>query len=178
MKMRHFLPLAAMSALVACGGDTNEATSGEALSEDEIATAIDGAQAPRPGLYSARRELVELQVPGVTMDDNMNQMMRDAMETTGETYCVAENDAVDVRRQMLRGMAENNCEVTRLDTGEGKIDAAMRCSGGQGITGDVSLTGMMGADGADMEMMFSAPLPMMGDASVRMRMISERIGDC
>ncbi len=179
MKKYLVLPLAAAFALSACGSDTDEELAGDAMSADEVADAVAEAETPRAGQYRSSQELLEFAVPG--LDADMEELIRSAFaEGAAEetTYCLTEEDAANNREEMLRGMAESDCEVTRFDMVGGTIDAAMSCPTGEGMSGDVTLTGTMDSDGADMVMNFSADIPSMGPASIRMRVVSERIGDC
>jgi hypothetical protein len=40
------------------------------------------------------------------------------------------------------------------------------------------VTGTMAEDGSDLEMSFTSAMPEVGEATFRMRVVSERIGDC
>ncbi|GAA0274902.1 hypothetical protein GCM10009127_14340 [Alteraurantiacibacter aestuarii] len=174
-KSLYVLPLAAALALTACGGDAD----GDDVTADEMASQLADAETPQPGQYRSTQELLELDVPG--MPEEMAGMMRSAFaEGAAEetTYCLTAEDAASSREQMLANMAESDCNVERFDMSGGTIDAAMNCPTGQGITGDVSLTGTMDGNGADMVMSFSADMPGMGPGTIRMRVVSERIGEC
>ena len=76
-------------------------------------------------------------------------------------------------------MTESDCTVQRFDVSGSNIDAALSCpSGTDGISGDVTMTGTIGETGGNMEMSFKTQVPELGEATIRMRMISERVGDC
>lgn len=179
MRSSYALPLVAALALAACGGGAEEDAAGEGMTSEEVATASAEADMPRPGLYRTSQELVELEMPG--MPQEMLGMMRSAFEEGAaeeSTYCLTAAEAENAREEMLTGMAESDCEISRYDMSGGRIDAAMSCPTGEGISGDVTLTGTMSSEGADMEMAFSQDIPGQGQAAIRMRVLSERVGEC
>ncbi len=179
MRVKFVLPLVAAISLAACGGDAYEEVSGDSMSSDEMSDAMDAAAMPEPGQYRSTQELLEFEMPGLSED--MAGMIRSAFaEGAAEesTYCLTAEEAGNAREQMLENMAESDCEVSRFDMAGGTIDAAMSCPTGEGVTGDVALTGTMDSNGADMVMSFSTDVPSMGAASIRMRVVSERIGEC
>ena len=175
MRFRIVLPLVAALGLAACGSSDD----GEPMSDDAVADAMADAEMPEPGMYSTKQELLEFDFPGMT--DDMAAMMRSAFEQGAaeeNTYCLTPEDAANAHEDMLKGMAEADCNITRMDMAGGTIDAAMSCPNGEGVTGDVTMTGSMDSDGADIVMSFSTELPGLGQGSMRMRVQSERIGDC
>lgn len=178
MRSSYALPLVAALALAACGG-TEEDVAGEELTSEQLAAETAGAETPRPGLYRTSQELVELDMPG--MPEEMMGMMRSAFEEGAaeeSTYCLTADEAENAREQMLTGMAESDCDISRYDMSGGRIDAAMSCPAGDGVSGDVTMNGTMDSEGADMEMAFSHDIPGQGPATIRMRVMSERIGEC
>lgn len=175
--MRKILafPVIAAFALAACGSEADD----EPMSMDEVADQMGEAEMPEPGLYRSSQELLELDVPGV--DPEFASMLRASFEEGAaeeSTYCLTPEEAANGRQEMLSGMAESECEITRFEVSGNTIDAAMSCPTGQGASGDVTITGTMDSTSADMVRSFSAELPGMSDASIRMRVISERIGEC
>ena len=178
MRYSIILPLAAVLVLSACGDSAEEAGEGASVADmaDEMA---DGPQ-PLPGQYSTTTEILEFNVPGLSED--MQAMMRSAMAegaSQGASYCLTAEDAATSREEMIKSMTESDCTVQRFDMSGGNLDAALSCpTGTDGISGDVTMTGTMASDGADMEMTFNTQVPELGDATIRMRMISQRIGDC
>lgn len=185
MRSSYVLPLVAALALAACGGGAEEDTAGEdamageGMTSEEVAAESAGADMPRPGLYRTSQELVELEMPG--MPEEMMGMMRSAFEEGAaeeSTYCLTAEEAENAREEMLTGMAESDCDISRYDMSGGRIDAAMSCPTGEGVSGDVTMNGTMSSEGADMEMAFSHEIPGQGPGTIRMRVLSERIGEC
>lgn len=146
---------------------------------EELVDEMGDAETPVPGQYRSTQELLELDVPGV--DAQFVDMMRASFaEGAAEesTYCLTAEQGANGREEMLSGMAESDCTISRFDVSGNTIDAAMSCPTGQGITGDVTINGTMDSDSADLVMSFTAQLPGIGDAPIRMRVQSERIGEC
>lgn len=190
MRKLAILPLAAAFALAACGdsdveetgaGDevaSTAASTDEPMSEGEIAAAMDGVPMPRPGEYRTTQELLELNAPGAPPE--LQEMMRRAMSegfAVENTYCVT-GDEGNPREQMLEGMAESDCTLQRFDVAGGTIDGLLMCPGENGIDGRLEMTGTMGENGADMVMAFEAASGDGMEAQIRMRVVSERIGEC
>jgi len=175
MRYSIVLPLAAVLALTACGDSADEVTTAEDVA-DEMA---DGPQ-PLPGQYTTSTEILEFSVPGLT--EEMQTMMQSAMAegaSEGASYCLTAEDAATSREDMIKSMTESDCTVQRFDVSGGNIDAALQCpTGTEGISGDVTMTGTMAEDGADMQMSFKTQVPELGEATIRMRMVSQRVGDC
>ncbi len=179
MRKTLAIPMIAAFALTACGSDADPSAEGEPIALEDAVEEMGEAEMPTPGQYRTTQELLDIELPGV--DEQFVEMLRaNFAEGAGEenTYCLTPEEAANGREEMLAGMAESDCTVTRFDVSGGNIDAAMSCPTGQGVSGDVTLTGTMDATSADMEMNFSASLPQMGDAKIRMRVQSERIGEC
>lgn len=178
MRIRFALPLLAAATLAACSGSADEELADEALSADEVAGAATEADFPMPraGQYSTTQELIEFQMPSLPAEQLA--AARAAFATGAaepHTYCVAEDMT---REQWLSNMAESDCTVSRSTAGAEGIDIVMTCNGAQGVTGRVAMKGTASEDASDLEMTFSQTIPGAGDSTIRMRVKSERTGDC
>lgn len=176
MRFTTVLPIAAVLLLAACGDSAGD----EATTIEEAAEEMAEGPQPQPGQYNTTTEVLEFTVPGLSED--MQAMMQSAMAegaAQGTSYCLSAADAATSREEMIRSMTESDCTVQRFDVSGGTIDAALSCpTGTEGVSGDVTMTGTMGETGADMEMTFKTQVPEMGEATIRMRMVSERVGEC
>lgn len=174
MRYIAVLPLVAALALTACGSSEDEATT-LADAAEELA---DSPQ-PLPGQYRTTTELLEFNVPG--MPENARAMVQAQMAESDAdvtTSCLTPEQAANSQEEMLKNMTQGSCTVSRFDVSGGTIDAAMSCPAGDAMTGDVTVTGTMGENGSDMEMSFTTTMPEVGEATFRMHVVSERIGDC
>ena len=180
MRAIHTLPLAAAILLAACGGSgETDADGDEKISGDELTAAAADMVQPRPGQYRTTAELVEFEVPG--MPDEQKQMMRTMMSqgaAQAATTCLTPEDVEkNGARGMVQNMAEGDCEFSKFNVNGGTIDAEMQCKGAGGPAGTVKMTGTMEAEKSSMTMEFDQSLGEQ-QAHIKMRMNSERIGDC
>ena len=174
MRCIAVLPIVAALALTACGSGEEEATT-----VADAAEAIAESPQPLPGQYRTTTQLLELSAPGLPEDARaMMQAQLAQSDADVTTSCLTEEQAANSQEEMLKQMTQASCTVQRFDVSGGNIDAAMSCPAGNGITGDVTVTGTMGETGSDMEMSFSTNMPGAGEATFRMQVVSERIGDC
>ncbi|MFC3098729.1 DUF3617 domain-containing protein [Alteraurantiacibacter palmitatis] len=176
MRFISLLPVAAVLLLAACGDSAEDSPAGV----EGAAEAMADGPTPQPGQYSTTTEILELTIPGLAPE--MRDMIRSAMAEgarEGSSYCLTAEDAANSREEMIRNMTESDCTVQRFDMAGGTIDASLSCpAGGEGLTGDVTLNGTMTETGADMTMSFKSQVPDLGEATIRMRMVSSRVGDC
>ncbi|MES2700855.1 MAG: DUF3617 domain-containing protein [Pseudomonadota bacterium] len=180
MRYRLILPLCAAFTVAACGSSTeDEAATPDADAAADMADAMADGPMPQPGKYRTTAELVAFDVPGAPPE--MAEMMRGAfaegaIEATES--CLTPEQANTSREDMLKNMAESNCTVSRFDMTGGRFDAALSCPTGQGMSGEVTMTGTMSETGTDVETSFKTQIPQAGEATIRMHMVSERIGEC
>jgi hypothetical protein len=176
----HTAPLAAAILLAACGGDADTDGDGAVSSEEVVAEAA-GAIRPQPGQYSASYEVLEMNVPG--MPDAMKQQMQGQMGggANGKpiTYCLTpEQAAANGPEEMARNMAAGNCSVSKFDVAGGTISAEMQCKDASGATSHVVMDGRMTSTSSTMTMTNEMDMPGMGKMQTKMRVTSERIGEC
>jgi hypothetical protein len=172
-----FGPVLLALALTACGG-ADEDLAGEALSADEVSgvdTAADFT-IPRPGQYTTTQELIDVSMPSLP-PETLALMRREfaAGASVPHSYCVNEQMT---REEWLSQMAESNCTVSRSTPGAGGIDMVLSCTGTEGMAGRIALKGTATAEGSDIEMTFTQPIPNVGDTTIKMRVKSQRTGDC
>jgi hypothetical protein len=175
--LKQYGPVFAAIALAACSGNADEELAGEALSADEVAgAAAADFTMPRAGEYRTTQELIEFTLPGLPAEQmEMVRSQFAAGAAQPHTYCVNEQMT---REQWLSQMSESNCTVSSSAADAGGIDMVMSCTGAEGVAGRVALKGTTTAEGSDMEMTFTQAIPNMGDSTIRMRVKSERVGDC
>lgn len=179
MRSIHVLPLAAALVLGACGGSADADGDG-AVSNEEAAAAIDDVVKPQPGQYRTMVEMIEFDVPGMT--DQMKEQMRSMMGgelAQGSTFCLTpEEAAANGPREMVENMAEANCSFDKFDVSSGTISADMQCTGEDGRTSHVLMDGKMTESSSDMTMTMDQEMAGMGEVHMKMRVTSERTGDC
>lgn len=176
--MRSTLAVAAVLsfALAACGSGTDAELADEALSMEEVAGAADDFEVPTPGEYRNRVELLAFE--NANIPESQMAMVRAAFAEGAameSTYCMTEEMT---REQWLSNVSESNCTVSQFDTAGGQLDIVMQCAASEGISGRVEAHGTADSDGSDLEMTFTQAIPGMGDSTIRMRVQSDRVGEC
>lgn len=180
MRRMVFVSLAVAIALTGCGGGADADGDGE-ISQEEVAAEAAGAIAPRPGQYETKVKLLEVnmpQAPGVDAGQ-MQAMMESSMNST-TTQCVTAEDAQNATKQMLEGGESENCTYSKFDVAGGNIEAEMTCTGPNGASSTMQLTGQMGREQSSLQMSLDQGMPGMpgGNAHFKMQVDSRRIGDC
>jgi len=179
MRTIHALPLVAAMLLAACGGNSDANGDGQ-ISGDEAAVAAQGMVKPQPGQYRTTAELIDFDMPGMT--DQQKAQMRSAMAASlaqGNTTCLTpEQSERNGPKQMVQDMAEGDCTIKTFDVSGNNIVAEMQCAGQGGPNGVVRMEGEMAEERSTMTMEFNQDLGGQGQAHIKMRMNSQRTGDC
>lgn len=179
MRLVHMLPLAAAIALAACGGDADTDADGN-VSAEEIAAASEGMVQPRPGQYRASLELLEFDAPGLPegAKEQMQQVFASGL-AEGNSFCMTEEDvAQNGAEEMVKNLAESDCTMRSFNVSGGNVTADMQCAGEGGGTSTVRMDGTMTAEGSTMTMDMNQEIAGMGATHMKMRVTSQRIGDC
>ena len=179
MHMISGLPLAGLLVLAACGGgDSDAARAASGGSGDVVpGAAAGGGTEPRPGEYRATMELLEFDMPGITPE--VRQMMMsnpNGFFDQAQTFCITEEDGA--HEAMLQDMVDNDCTVESFDVSGNRFDGVMQCSGDDGMSGQIIMSGTTSATSYSMTMDNRQNLPGGEAVHMRMRMDAERIGDC
>ncbi|MBO9518811.1 MAG: DUF3617 domain-containing protein [Porphyrobacter sp.] len=178
MRAIHTLPLVAAILLAACG--SNEDTTGKGMSPEQVADEAGDLVTPRPGQYKTTVELLEFDAPG--MPDSAKQQMQQVFASglaQGNTFCMTEEDAArNGPEQMVKNLAESDCEVKKFNVSGSDVVAEMQCAGQGGGTNTVKMQGEMTAESSSMTMDMSQELPNVGAVNMKMRVNSNRIGEC
>jgi hypothetical protein len=178
MRLIRTAPLAAAILLAACGGDADTDGDGE-VNAGEVAAEASGMVQPRPGQYRVALELMEFDIPGMSESDKqqMQQIFGSGL-AEGNTFCMTEADvAENGAEQMVRNLAESDCTMNSFDVSGGTVTAEMQCLE-NGAASTVKLDGQMTADGSTMTMERVGDVPNVGQTRMKMKVTSERIGDC
>ena len=178
MRTIHTLPLAAAILLASCGGETDADGDGE-LSAEEVATEAEGMIQPRPGQYRATLELIEFDAPGMPPEakQQMQQIFAGGL-AQGNTFCMTEADAArNGPEEMVKNLAESDCTMNSFNVSGNTVVADMQCPG-EGGTSTVRMEGQMTAEGSTMTMDMEQETPPVGLTKMKMKVTSERIGEC
>ncbi len=176
IRFRLALPLLAALALSACGNDADEAQTDAALAEGDVAAVIeDNGVMPQAGEYSTQVELISFDAPG--LDESVLARARSefaAGAAEPNLYCIGEQAT---REAWLSDMTEAQCTLSRFTADGNQLSGAMACTSDIGLNGRVEMEGRTAAQGSNLTMAYTLPTAA-GEGTVRMRVITERIGDC
>lgn len=179
MRSIHSLPLVAAVLLAACGGGAEEATEGEALTGDELAAEAEDMVQLRPGQYRASLELLEFEAPGMPEGAIEQAQQIYSSGLTDHTFCMTEADvARNGPEQMVQNLADSECTMESFDASGGSVVAEMQCAMEDGVTSNMRMEGQMTPNGSTMTMDTTQTMPGMGETHMKMRVTSERIGEC
>jgi hypothetical protein len=181
MRTTHMLPLVAAILLAACGGNGETDADGDGkISADELAAETEDMVQPLPGQYRTTAELIEFDVPGMPEEQqNMFRSMMAQGAAQAATTCLTPEDAEkNGAQEMVENLAEGDCTVRSFNVSGGTIVAEMQCAGAGGPAGTVKMEGTMEAEKSTMTMEFDQSLGGDTRAHIKMRMNSERTGDC
>jgi hypothetical protein len=179
MSRSSFLAVS-LCALAACGSETSEPRTA-----DEVIAEAGQLEAPRPGQYETSVEVIEFSIPGLPPQqaEQMKSMMGQ-MGARTSAYCLtpeeAERGFEESVRKMTEGTGDMKCEFARFAVDGGELDAALTCTGPQGMDAEIELSGTAGAESSAMRMKMVQKAAMIpgGEMRVEMQTNSRRTGDC
>ncbi|MWV28569.1 DUF3617 domain-containing protein [Aurantiacibacter rhizosphaerae] len=177
MRLIHCLPIFAGLALVACGGNSDEDLTDEALSMDDVlAEGQDNGIMPQPGEYRVGYDLISVDMESGQVRDMAAleaAFAEGAQEQT--SFCITK--AMD-REAWISAMTDNSCTISRLTANGGDIDLSMTCEAEEGPQGRITMAGTTTNTTSDLQMDFTQPIPGVGDANIVMQVQAERTGAC
>ena len=177
MRTFHTLPLAAAILLAACGGN-DEAADGVAAG-DAAEEAAELVQL-RPGEYRVSLELLEFDAPGLPEAAKEQARQFYASGLTSHTFCLTPEDAANNgAEQMVKKQADSDdCTTSSFNVSGGSVVSEMQCAMDDGITSKMRMEGEITPEGSTMTMDSTQTVPGAGETTTKMRVTSERIGDC
>ena len=176
MRLPAVLPLIAMLALGACN---KAADPGDPAGKNQAAAALDEVHF-QPGLYQAKVEIKQLEMPG--MPPAVVAAMKTRMFEKPLTYCLTPEDAAKGAEAMKERMAKGQCQFDRFNAVGGKIDSRMTCQLGDKGTmravahGTYTATGSVTASTMDMAM--AGGNSAAGKMHMEQVTTTTRVGDC
>jgi hypothetical protein len=153
------------------------ATRSDGLSAEEMAEAASEIERPEPGLYRSVMSVTEIDLPGAP-PEALGVMQQMVGQQTPQEFCLTEEDARRGFEEMVRNAQGNECTYERFDVDDGEISARAVCSGDDGGSSTITLSGTGGRTASDMTMRMDGQVQGLGEGSMTFRVRSERIGDC
>ena len=178
MRTIHTLPLAAVILLLAACSGGDEAAE-DVAAEDAVEEVAAVAQ-PRPGEYRVTLDLLEFEIPGLPESAKAQAQQIYASGLTSHTFCLtpaeAENNALE---QMVKKQADSDdCTTKSFDVSGGSLSSEMQCTMDGGVTSTMRMEGQFTSEGSTMTMDSTQSVPGAGETRTKVRVTSERIGDC
>lgn len=166
--------LSGASALLLAVGVHAAVQDGENMSPEELAAMAASSEVrPEPGQYRTEITLQSIDMPGAP--PQMAGMMRKMMSRTFQ-YCLTEQDIEDGFRSMAQQSQQGECTYQRFEMVGNRIDGQMTCmADGRELT--MTMEGTGAPTSADMTMTVSGDFGM-GDGSMTLRSVHNRIGGC
>ncbi len=179
MFIRAMLVLFTLTA-VACGKAPQ--ISEENASVSDVAAKVREASATgrfvRPGQWQSKMTIEEITVPGMPKDQV--ERMRAMVERNQQEFstCLKPEDVEQPGGTFFTGNEE--CRYDHFEMAKGKIDAALRCPAGQGMTQLFEMNGTYAPEHYEMHMTMTgkkANGPTAG-MTMKMKVVSDRTGEC
>lgn len=164
--MRAFAMIGLIGGLAACSPPA-QAPGGEAGgSGGAMASSI------QPGLYRTTVTVLEMNIPGVE-SSSIN------MQPTTTEDCVTTSDVSEFTSgSMVDADSGETCTQSSMNTAGGRIQGEASCTGEYG-TRTMQIDGSYTGDHVEMEISSASTMPgMAGQMTSRMRMVTDRIGEC
>ena len=178
MNSARFSLVALSLCLAACGSDADVDTSAnENLSAEEVAQRTrDSGIKPEPGQYRVNMEVLEVDVPGAPA--GMVDMMRGAMGGQTHEYCLTQDEVDKGFENIARQSQDGDCTFDKWDVDGGDFDGQMTCNApGEGKM-TMAMTGKGTATRSEVNMTMQGSMGGMGESTIKMKAVHERIGDC
>lgn len=183
MRQVYLAIIPAMFALTACGGGADEPATPK--TPEEVAEAAGNLVKQRPGQYTSQAKLIDFQIPGLPKDQaDRIRAMSGEMMAKSTSFCLTQEQVdkgmEDAVRQLGEGTGEMACEFTKFDADGNDLDAKLTCSGPNGSTADMAMTGTVQEESSRMIMDMSTAIPQMpgGEMKMKMEVNAQRTGDC
>ena len=167
------LPLAACDS----GPEVNARNATAEEVAEQVADARGSDTIVRPGKWQSRVEIEEFELPGAPPE--AKTAMR-GMYDRAQVFesCLTPEEAKRPKEDFFAG-ANKNCRYDHFTMGDGKIDAAMKCSG-QGMAQTMAMKGSYSPDSYQMRMSMKADAGAgpPGGMTMVMRVDAKRVGEC
>ncbi len=169
------LPFAAIAMLGGCGKSADTPKSPE-----EVSKAAADIPKPQPGQYRTTITIADVSFPG--MPEARAAQMKKLFGAAGQTreFCLTQAEADKGFEDFNKRLAQGKCTYDRFSSDNGKLDAAMHCETGKGMTTRAEMHGQFSPTGSQLEMTSSTSSATMpgGGMTMKMKISNERIGDC
>ena len=178
--MKHAPVLFACALTLAACGREGEVDARNASAEEvaeQVAEAGGSEIFVRPGKWESRVQIEEFDLPGAPAEAKtaMRSMHEKAMVSES---CLTPEQAKRPKEDFFAGK-DKNCRYDHFTMSDGKIDAAMKCTG-EGMAQTMTMQGSYSPDAYQMRMSMKADAGAgpPGGMTMTMRVDAKRVGEC
>ncbi|MGB7373980.1 DUF3617 domain-containing protein [Pontixanthobacter sp.] len=176
MIARFAMPLLALG-LAACGSEAEEPKTVE-----QVAAEMQKLPPQMPGLYRITSEIIEIDVAELSPEQAELMRQKSDVKPDVNEQCVTQEEADKSVQDIVKGISEasgaGNCSFAKFAVTGTRLDSQMTCTGPMGTGGDVAIAGVVEETGLDLIMDMTIDASVMGEIGMKMKITSERIGDC
>jgi len=171
--------LAFMLPLAACSTEPQVDARNASVAEvaEQVADARASDSFVRPGKWQSKVQIEEFDLPGAPPE--AKTAMR-SMNNRAQVYesCLTPQEARRPKEDFFAG-SNKNCRYDHFTMGDGKIDAVMKCTGGE-MAQTMAMQGTYSPDAYQMRMSMKAQAgsDAVGGMTMKMRVDAKRIGEC
>jgi hypothetical protein len=144
---------------------------------EQVADARGSDSFVRPGKWQSKVQIEEFELPGAPPE--AKTAMR-SMNNRAQVYesCLTPAEAKRPKEDFFAG-SNKNCRYDHFTMGDGKIDAVMKCTGGE-MAQTMAMQGTYSPDAYQMLMSMKAQAgsQAVGGMTMKMRVDAKRIGEC
>lgn len=155
------------------------------MTDAEVLAEARKLENPGPGLYQQTTEILSAEVPGAAPEEA--DRLRDQLsgiEKKSARLCVTEEQAAAGFQLLLKEIAEGlngmECGFTTFEASPPRMNADLACKGDGQVEAGLNMAGKTSAAGYDVTMDLDARGPQIagGSMTMRMKVVSKRVGDC
>jgi len=166
---------------VALGGCSKQSDGNQSPAQAaSSAAAVADKVRPEPGKYRITTKFTNVSIPG--LPPAAAAQAKKMFSATGHSseFCLSPEQANLGYEEMTKRASEGNCKYDTFSAEGGKLDAAMTCETGKGMTTKSRVTGTFSPTGSNMTMVTDANAPGMPGGGMHMEgtVVTERLGDC
>lgn len=151
-----------------------------AMSSDQVVAEAGKLPPQVPGQYRTSLEVLEVDGPTESKE------FADALRSGADNAELRNSDSCDdpavagtsAGTQLVREIFEDDCEFEQFAVSGEAVTAVLQCPADRDLPGRVKMVGRIGADKLDMLMTVEQRLPDKSTVHMKMRIKSERIGEC
>ena len=176
MMTRFALPFLVLG-LVACGSEVEEPKSPE-----EVQTEFAKLAKQTPGLYRVTTTIMDIDVADIAPEQADMMKQKTDVEPDVREQCVTQEESDKGVKDIVKGISEasgaGDRSFSKFNVDGSALDSKMTCDGPMGTGGDVGIAGTIEETGFDLVMDMKIDASVMGEIGMKMKVTSERIGDC